>query len=557
VALYDLVDGERLAEFDAEPQQGNNTFSIFPRFRSSGHLLANNMHRTEIIKNVSSSWFSLAVNILVGIFLSPFILHRLGDTAYGIWVLIFSVIGYYGLFDLGIRSSVIRYVSTFTATNDHGRLASLISTSLATYSAIGCVALVVTLVCSFFVDTLFRIPPGFLTTSRWLFLIVGSSVAVGFPIGIFGGILEGMGKFYFVNLTNLAATLLRASLIVLALNRNYGLLTIAVITVVLPTLGSLVRGVIVLRLLRVPLGCKYIDRRSFRDIANYSAISLIIMIAYKVRFKTDEIVIGTFLSVTAITYFSISDRLLEYASEVVSSLAQIFVPMAGQSDAKGNMNHLRKILIAGNRACALLIFPITAILIILGKSVIEAWVGVRYVTVSYPVLIVMLIPLTFSLAQGASTRILYGMARHKSLALVTLMESIANLILSIVLIHPFGIIGDAAGTAIPLACTTLFFLPRHLCRLLNVPVRAFLRETYTLPLILCIPLIITLLLMRQWFIPHTYQQVGLQILISLVPYGIGVLWAIWTNRVWQMGELSRKEMDEVSLALIETYQEEP
>jgi O-antigen/teichoic acid export membrane protein len=70
------------------------------------------MRNTEIFKNVGSSWFSLGVSILVGVFLSPFILHRLGDTAFGIWVLIFSVTGYYGLFDLGIRSSVIRYVST-------------------------------------------------------------------------------------------------------------------------------------------------------------------------------------------------------------------------------------------------------------------------------------------------------------------------------------------------------------------------------------------------------------------------------------------------------------
>ena len=55
------------------------------------------MRKIEILKNVSSSWFSLGVNILVGVFLSPFILHRLGDTAYGIWILIFSVTGYYGL----------------------------------------------------------------------------------------------------------------------------------------------------------------------------------------------------------------------------------------------------------------------------------------------------------------------------------------------------------------------------------------------------------------------------------------------------------------------------
>jgi O-antigen/teichoic acid export membrane protein len=514
------------------------------------------MRKLEIIKNVGSSWFTLGTSILVGIFLSPFILHRLGDTAFGIWVLIFSVTGYYGLFDLGIRSSVIRYVSTYTATNDNEGLAKLINTSLATYTAIGTVAMMVTLLGSLFVDRLFRIPPEFLTTARWLFLMVGAAVALGFPTGVFGGILEGLQRFYFVNLTNLISTLLRAALIVFFLHHGRGLLTIAFITVLLPILGSLVRAVIVLGILPVRLHWKYVDRASFREIANYSAISFILMIAYKLRFKTDEIVIGTFLSVTAITYFSIGDRLLDYATEVVSSLAQIFVPMSGQSDAKGDTDRLRKILVAGNRACAMIIFPMTAVLIILGKSVIEAWVGAKYVAASYPVMLVLVIPITCSLAQAASPRILYGMARHKPLAWVTLMESIANLMLSILLIRPFGIVGDAVGTAIPLFCTTLYFMPRHLGRVLNVRVRTFVREAYTLPLLLCLPLVATLLLMRRWFIPHTYLQVGLQILIGMVPYGLGVGWALWTHRLWQVGRLSGTQMDEVSVALIETYQEE-
>ena len=203
------------------------------------------MRNREIFKNVGSSWFSLGVSILVGVFLSPFILHRLGDTAFGIWVLIFSVTGYYGLFDLGIRSSVIRYVSTYTATNDREGLAKLINTSLATYTAIGTAALMITLVCSAFVEHLFRIPPEFLSTARWLFLMVGTSVALGFPTGVFGGVLEGMQRFYLVNVTNLISTLLRAVLIVLALTHGYGLLMVAFITVVLPILSSFVRAAFV------------------------------------------------------------------------------------------------------------------------------------------------------------------------------------------------------------------------------------------------------------------------------------------------------------------------
>jgi len=516
------------------------------------------MRKSEIIKNVSSSWFSLGINILVGLFLSPFILHRLGNTSYGAWVLVFSVTGYYGLFDLGIRSSIIRYVSTYTATDDMEALSRLISTSLAGYTAIGVAAMIVTVVVSSYVDSVFRMPSGFVATARLLFLIVGTAVALGFPAGVFGGILEGLGRFYIVNVTNLASTLVRAALIVLALTHGYGLLAVAVITVTLPFLSSAVRAVIVSRILPLRLGLKYIDRSALSAISKYSSVSFMLMIAYKLRFKTDEIVISRFLGVAAVTFFSIGDRLVDYSTEVVSGLAQLFIPMSGESDARGEHHQLRKLFIAGNRGCALVVFPISATLIILGKSVITAWVGSRYVAASYPVMLTLVIPFTFILAQAASSRILYGMARHQSLAWVTGFEGIANIVLSIVLVRQYGIVGDALGTAIPLTCTAFFFLPRHLCRVLKVRIRTFLTEAYTLPILLSIPTVISLLAVRRWFFATNYLQVGLQIVIGLIPYGIGIAWAFWTGRVWRIERpLHEGGIDEVGMVLIGTYQDEP
>src|SRR5215475_274001 len=141
--------------------------------------------RVEIIKNVGSSWFALGVNVAVGIFLSPFILHRLGDDAFGLWILIFSVTGYYGLFDLGIRSSIVRYVAKYSATNELDELNRLVNTALFSYSLIGLTAMALTLVATYYVGSIFRVPADFLATARCLLLMVGVSVSSGFPIGVF------------------------------------------------------------------------------------------------------------------------------------------------------------------------------------------------------------------------------------------------------------------------------------------------------------------------------------------------------------------------------------
>jgi O-antigen/teichoic acid export membrane protein len=492
--------------------------------------------RTQILKNVGSSWSALAVNVAVGIFLSPFILHRLGDAAYGIWVLIFSITGYYGLFDLGIRSSIIRYVSKYTATGDGEKLTRFVSTALLSYTGIGLVSMALTASLSSSVEHLFKIPPELHSQARLLLLIVGASVSLGFPLGVFGGMLEGLQRFYILNWTSIGSTLLRAALIVYFLNRGAGLVTVALITVALPVLSSILRGIIALRLCPVSLGIRHIDKESFRNMATYGGTTFLVIVAGRLRFRTDELVLGGMMSTVAITYFSIGARIVDYAQEFVSSLAQIFVPMSSQSEAKGDLDRLRKVYIAGNRVCALLILPITIILIVLGKHVIRIWVGARYIPHSYPVLVVLIIPFTLMLMQAASGRVLFGVGKHQSLAKVTLLEGIANLILSIALVPQLGVVGDALGTAVPLCCTFLLFMPRHLKKQLGVPVSSFVRQAYWLPLLLNLPLLGVVWLANRFFTPRNLIQLAMEIGAAFLIYGVGVLWAYKTGRLLKVAE---------------------
>jgi O-antigen/teichoic acid export membrane protein len=519
------------------------------------------LEQLEIVKNVGSSWFALGVNIVVGVFLSPFILHRLGDAAFGIWVLVFSLTGYYGVFDLGIRSSIVRYVSKYSATEDLEEVTGLINTALFSYSCVGLLCLAITIAGSFYFDRIFHITPALRTEARSVLLLVGASVALNFPLGMFGGILEGLQKFYVNNWTSVVSTLLRAWLIVVYLHRGYGLPTVALITVGLPFLASLVRAALAFHSMPLKLSMAYVNRNSFRLMANYSSITFMIIVAAQLRFKTDAIVIGTFLSSAAITYFYAGSRLVDYAGEVVSSMAQIFVPMSSQSDAAGNMDRLRKIFIAGNRACAFTIMPITAAFVILGKSIIQVWVGKKYVAQGYPVLLILIFPYTLMLIQAASSRILFGTGKHGKLAIITLIEGATNLVLSILLVRPYGIIGDALGTAIPLAGTFIFFMPYHLCSRLRLRVSTYLRQAYLLPLMLSVPLAVALLGVQHWFVAQTYRQLALQLLAGGIVYALGLGWAYATGRALHVESFApesispRPEMAAIPIDF-ETYRDE-
>jgi O-antigen/teichoic acid export membrane protein len=489
--------------------------------------------RTNALKNVSSSWFGLASNFVVGFFLSPFILHRLGDDAFGLWVLVFSLTGYYGLFDFGIRSSIVRYVAQFKATGEKDSLNRFINTSLCTYGGTGLVLLMVTTGASFYVDSVFRIPAPLQSSAKVLFLVVGTAAAVGFPLSVFAGVLEGLQKFNWLSLTQAGYNMARAVLIVIALRRGGGLLTIALISMILNLCTYAVYFAVVQRELAVRYALRYVSRESFRKMVSFGSITFIIVVAFQLRFYSDAVVIGMFLSSSAITYFSIGSKLVSYASGVTQNMSQIFTPMSSEFNATGNVEGLRRVLVMGNRACALIAFPICTSLLIVGKSVIEVWVGAKYVPVGYVVLAWFAVGDCTEVAQSASPKILFGMARHRTMGLVRLAEGAVNLVLSIVLLRYYGVVGVAMGTVLPQLCTNLVFMPRHLCRALGMRVQVFLSQSYLAPLLLNLPLIAVLLVLQRFFRPHNYLELLACLAAGGAVYGVGVLWFLLTRE--QMG----------------------
>ncbi len=57
-----------------------------------------------VLRSTVANWTAFAVAAVVGFMLSPFIVHRLGNSAYGTWALLGSLVGYLGLLDFGVRA---------------------------------------------------------------------------------------------------------------------------------------------------------------------------------------------------------------------------------------------------------------------------------------------------------------------------------------------------------------------------------------------------------------------------------------------------------------------
>lgn len=69
----------------------------------------------KLFNNALSNYANLIVAVGIAFVMSPFLVHRLGDFFYGIWVLAMSITGYFSLLDLGMNRAIVRYVSMYEA----------------------------------------------------------------------------------------------------------------------------------------------------------------------------------------------------------------------------------------------------------------------------------------------------------------------------------------------------------------------------------------------------------------------------------------------------------
>jgi O-antigen/teichoic acid export membrane protein len=267
-------------------------------------------NRLRALKNVAAGWLGLGASFLAGFFLTPIVLHHVGDTSFGIWILLTTFTGYYGLLDLGLRAATIRFVARAAALNDAEELNSVVSTSFFFYAVLSLAMMLVTAVVLVFFDRLFRVGPEWQRTGRLLLVIAGFGTAVTTPLSFFTSVLEGLQKFSVTGFTQTLNILIRAALVVIALEHGYKILGVGLITIGMNFVSAAFLTLIAFRVwpsLRIRR--RYASWREFRTLTNYGLQGLWISIAQSIRFQFDSIVIGSMISAEAITFFSVGARL--------------------------------------------------------------------------------------------------------------------------------------------------------------------------------------------------------------------------------------------------------
>jgi O-antigen/teichoic acid export membrane protein len=472
----------------------------------------------KLFKSSVARTFYTVLNMAVAFFMMPFIVGKLGDHWYGVWVVIGSIGGYYYILDFGLASAVTRYFNTYIAKNDIISANKIINTSLLIYILLGLVIIILTIILLPFIKIFINETTNYKTVCIVLF-IVGLKLALEFPFKAFAGIIQAHLRYDLLTYSHLLSLTINTSMIVLFLSRGSGILSLAIIGFLTSQISNIIFYLITRYLFReMRISKSYIDKKTLSELFSYSTWSFVINIASQFRFKIDSIVIGSVLSAVHVTHYFVGARLVEYFVEFLYKGTNILTPVFTQYHAMNNYKDLRDKLLFVSKINAVLAFFGGGIILIIGKAFIKEWMGEEYLD-AYPILAVLLCAMIIEVTTNPLTNILYASAKHKALAKIDILEGFLNILLSILLIKYYGINGVAFGTAIPLIIFRICVLPVYVCKIINLPVNRYYANLLSVVLFTLVYCTCYYVFMNEYISSNGYLSIILGTAIALPLYG--------------------------------------
>jgi O-antigen/teichoic acid export membrane protein len=429
-----------------------------------------------VARNVSTRYLAIAIDAGIGLMLLPFNVRHLGPSAYGLWMLTASMTTYFSVLDLGFGGSVVKFVAHYRAKRDVRGLNEIASTLFAIFAATGCIAYAVFLLLAFNIHHVVNVTPEEQSTARSLMLIIGIYVSLGFPFSVFGGIINGFQRYDLNNLVGIGSSLLVAVVNIVMLLMGFTLVQLVMVTTAVRIATYFVyrlNAYHVFRALSIRPSLFLWSRA--RELTSFSVYVSLIDWSNKLNYSIDAIIIGAYMSSAAVTLWTVPQRLAEMLQRLTNQLNGVLFPVVVDSDEGRRPERLRAIFVQGTRLSLVSVVPLAAAMMLLAGPLIRAWVGPAFEG-SIVVAQILVVVVAIRVGNATATTVLKGAGQHRLLAFTNLGAALANVALSLLWIRPYGLVGQAMGTLLPVAFTSIFILWPAACHRVGLSVFGAFRQ---------------------------------------------------------------------------------
>lgn len=444
------------------------------------------------------SYITIIVNTLVQLLYTPLLIRMLGQSEYGLYSLVSSIIGYLTVLDLGFGNAIIVYTAKYRAEGKIEEEKKLHGMFKIIFMIIGVITGLLGLVLFLNVNNLFgnTMTNSELHKMRVMMLILAFNLMITFSFSIYSSIISAYEKFIFQKIMALLNSLLKPLIMIPLLFLGYKSITMCIIITIVNVTILFSNYIYCKKKLKISTRFVGFDKALFKTILGYSIWIFMGVIVDKVNWSVDNFVLGAVSGTIAVSVYSLAATLNHLFINLSTAVSGVMLPKMSKMVAKNaSSKEITEEFIKVGRIQYFIIFLMASGLVLVGKNFFNIWAGKGYED-AYYIALLLIIPVCIPLVQNLGISIMQAKNMHRFRSILLACISIANIAISIPLAKAYGGIGAAIGTALSLLIGNGLIINIYYYKKVGINVLKFWKEIIKMTIPFIIPLTIIILFMK-------------------------------------------------------------
>ena len=386
--------------------------------------------------------FGRIVAFIIAFIITPFLMQNLGEEGYGLWLLIIAVVGWFRFVDLGFSSAVQRSIAIAIENDDNEKINTVFSCSAILFASLGLIAAGLVCLLSIF-PSLLGVEEQHYTTVTISLVILSLKMFWDLSMNCFHGFYSALIRYDIDANINTVNELIKAGLI-FVLVRDLNIYGAVLATMVADFLTNLLKiGYARVIYPEFKFDRRLVNKTEFGNLYNYSKHVLALVVARSFSKGTDSLIISHLLGLSFVAVYGVAARLVAMIEELFLTVLGLFLPVftrliEKQGDVETEIGQVFSLNF-------LLVSSFFIPLIVFSEDFFLLWLGEGFEQATIIVAALAMASMCRSISRPVET-LLLAKATHSKLGIVRLIQTVLNVILSIVLGINYGMVGILIAT---------------------------------------------------------------------------------------------------------------
>lgn len=446
------------------------------------------MSFNRIVSGAFVSYLNTAFSLISNLILVPMYLFYFGKEEYGLWLVVLSIVNYLGFSNFGIAQSVANLVASANAKSNFNEINIIAATGFWLYACI--IFVIMVIVCGGLfvveIEDFLNIPDSLKNVVIPVLVISSASFLLKLPLTIFNVTLRSLNLIYKEQLFGLVFTIIQTIGVVVILLSGTGIVGLSIVYGLTGLFSSLVLGLYLYKSISgFSISRKFVSRKMVGRLIDPSIYFFLLQIGGAFIAGTDNIVITANIGVAEVASYAVAFQVCYIATRLISVITASALPSITSIYASNDRDHLSIVYIQILRSCFGFGLLIIFVLFGVGPSLMVKWIGVEnyvgnitfYFIACFTFISIILYP---------SDVIMIATTNHKGYAIMTIIEGILNLILSVWWIHLWGVAGVAAATIFGRITTNGWYMFYSCYKITGIGLDSIIRKVikpYVIPIL--------------------------------------------------------------------------